>query len=299
SPVFIKDTPQEVDITFTFSSVALELESLVQGDFFNTFFTTYHKFIDLYTPLYNAQQKVQEILMTDRQVFPPPSDFMPTDFLQEDLSVDAQEVSITNISPAELDIQIKQGENGILFTASSSTIKDSVGISFDVVYTQEAFDNTVTRTVQASYDGREQVSPKLAITSGNEQTGSPGNKLPEALVVKVTNQKGEQIVNAKINWRVTSGNGQVASHADTTDRSGSAYADWTLGTSGNQEVIAELLDNQGKPIVDVRFTAQIEENDLVGVWVMRHARRWGWTWVDNDGVRERSYYDDEESFSGL
>lgn len=300
STVFIKDTPQEVDITFTFGSVALELEPLVQGAFFDKFFAAYHTFIDLYTPLYNGQQKVQELLMTEQQVFPPPSDFMPADFIQEDLSVDAKEISITNISPSGLDIQIAQGENGILFTASSATITDSIDISFDVVYTQEDFDNTVTKTISASYDGRQQEIYRLEVVSGNEQYGQYGSKLQEALVVKVTNQKGDPMVNAQVNWRVADGNGQVASYADTTDRTGAAYADWTLGASGNQEVLAELLDSQGSPIAEVRFTAEIEENDLVGLWVMKYARRWGWTWADNeDGVREQKPYNDEENSSGV
>ncbi len=300
SIVFIKDTPQEVDITFTFGSVALELESLVQSEFFGKFFATYHKFMELYTPLYNGQQKVQQLLLTEQQIFPPPSDFMPTDFVQEDLSVDAEEISITNISPTGLDIQIAQGENGILFTTSSATIIDSVDISFDIVYTQEEFEHTVTQTINASYDGREQETYRLEVASGNEQTGQYGNKLKEALMVKVTNQKGEPMVNAKVNWRIVGGNGQVIPHADTTDRTGTAYADWTLGTSGNQEVIAELLDNQGSAIAEVRFIAVIEENDLAGVWVMRSARRWGWTWGENeDGVRERKPYDGVENSSGL
>lgn len=50
----------------------------------------------------------------------------------------------------------------------------------------------------------------------------------------------------------------------------------------------------------INASYEIKENDLAGVWLMRSARRWGWTWEDNEnGVRERKPYDDVENSSGL
>lgn len=41
----------------------------------------------------------------------------------------------------------------------------------------------------------------------------------------------------------------------------------------------------------IHASYEIRENDLTGVWIMRSARRWGWSWGENeDGARSEGIY---------
>jgi hypothetical protein len=69
----------------------------------------------------------------------------------------------------------------------------------------------------------------LAIVSGNNQTGLAGSTLLNPLVVRVTDQYGNAVPGAAVGFAVTAGNGSVNPPSATTDASGLAQAQWTLG----------------------------------------------------------------------
>jgi hypothetical protein len=94
--------------------------------------------------------------------------------------------------------------------------------------------NPVRFTAQALPDAPSNV----AIESGNNQASRPGTKLAAPLVVLVTDQYGNPAPGASVRWSVASGGGSVTG-AGTTDASGQAAADWTLGsTTGAQTLTA-------------------------------------------------------------
>lgn len=294
--VFLNNVAQEVDITFTFGSVALELESRVQGSFFGELFAAYHKFIGIYTPLYNGQEKLQELLNTDKQILPPPSDLMPADYVQEDHPVTAEEIKIENISPAGLNINMEQGQNGIVFTASSSTITDSIDISFDVVYTQEEFDNTVVKTIHASYDGRQEPA-NMTIVSGDNQLGTPGQKLPEKLQIRVTDKNGNPYAGAQLLWQVSPNGGSLSAVETHSNSQGLASAEWTPSDAPYAHASVLLLDKDGIRIDSIGFSVQFET--IVGEWIaeelyqndfpdLLHVNRIGFlhSWDDLTGIPE-------------
>lgn len=312
--VFLNDVAQEIDITFTFGSVALELESRVQGAFFAELFAAYHKFINIYTPLYNGQEKLQELLNTDKQILPPPSELMPADYMQEEHPVTAEEIKIENISPAGLNINMEQGQNGIVFTASSSTITDSIDISFDVVYTQEEFDNTVVKTIHASYDGRQEPA-NMTIVSGDNQLGTPGQKLPEKLQIRVTDKNGNAYAGAQLLWKVSPNGGSLSAVETHSNSQGLASAEWTPSDAPYAHASVLLLDKDGIRIDSIGFSAQIETQSIIGKWfftarvVNNVAHYWQhdcsskvdyWEFTSNNIVNEMYYgVDCSEDFSQM
>jgi hypothetical protein len=91
----------------------------------------------------------------------------------------------------------------------------------------------------------------LSLMSGDNQAGQVGNLLPESLEVALTDEYGNPIVGADIQW--TAQNGSVSSAVSTTGSNGRAAVQWTLGLlPGTQHVNAAFAGVTGSPVV---FTA--------------------------------------------
>lgn len=72
----------------------------------------------------------------------------------------------------------------------------------------------------------------IQITQGNNQIGGPGQSLPQALVVHVTDSGGNTVVGAQVNWQVTAGAVTLSNVIGLTDNNGDASALATLGNIG-------------------------------------------------------------------
>ena len=70
----------------------------------------------------------------------------------------------------------------------------------------------------------------VAISSGNNQTGTPSAALAAPIAAKVTNAQGNPVAGKAVTFTVTRGGGTVASSTVTTDNSGVAQTTWTLGS---------------------------------------------------------------------
>jgi hypothetical protein len=71
----------------------------------------------------------------------------------------------------------------------------------------------------------------LAIVSGNAQAGIAGDPLANPLVVRVTDAHANPVAGVAVGWAVGSQCGAVSPPSSTTDASGIAQTNWTLGTS--------------------------------------------------------------------
>lgn len=72
---------------------------------------------------------------------------------------------------------------------------------------------------------------KLAIASGNEQTGTTGQKLPAPVVVRVSDAWDNVVAGATVTFAVTTGGGTIAPTSVATAADGRASAEWTVGTA--------------------------------------------------------------------
>lgn len=105
-------------------------------------------------------------------------------------------------------------------------------------------------------------TPKsLEITSGNNQTGFPGQQLPNPIQVRVKDSRGETFANVPVHFAITSGGGTVQDASVMTDADGYAQTTWTLGLSGIQQVSASVLKANGDNITgsSLIFNASIIE----------------------------------------
>lgn len=78
----------------------------------------------------------------------------------------------------------------------------------------------------------------LTITDGNNQSGTVGAPLPQSLVVRVDDQRGQPLPGATVTWTVTSGGGSVDRASGATGSDGTASARWTLGTQVGTNALA-------------------------------------------------------------
>jgi adhesin/invasin len=108
--------------------------------------------------------------------------------------------------------------------------------------------------------GKETTSPPpgpsaIALISGNNQTGTVGQALPQALVVKVMDKAGAGVGGVSVTWSVTSGGGSLSNGATVTDAQGQAQVTWTAGTvagTSNNSASATVSGLTGSPVT---FTA--------------------------------------------
>jgi uncharacterized protein (TIGR03437 family) len=95
----------------------------------------------------------------------------------------------------------------------------------------------------------------VQITQGNNQTGIPGQKLPLALVVRVTDSGGNTVVGGSVNWKViTSGTVTLSNVVSVTDSNGNASALATLGSTGG---VAQVMVTAGSASATFNLTVNI------------------------------------------
>jgi len=116
--------------------------------------------------------------------------------------------------------------------------------------------------------GKDSVSPtgqtpaNLTPASNVTQSGAVGTVMPNALVVKVTDQAGTPVANAAVAFAVTQGNGSTNPRVANTDSKGVATASWTLGTIlGPNEVTASVTGISSQ----VKFTATGSPGPVVSI----------------------------------
>jgi hypothetical protein len=94
------------------------------------------------------------------------------------------------------------------------------------------------------------VAASLEEVSGSGQGGAVGVPLPDSLRVRVTDAIGHAVPGISVNWSVVSGGGTISPGSTTTNGSGIAAAEFTLGPSeGQQQAQAEVTGLSGSPVV--------------------------------------------------
>src|SRR5690606_16908952 len=87
--------------------------------------------------------------------------------------------------------------------------------------------------------------------SGDGQTATVGQPLPQPLVVEVVDSYGNPIAGTSVNWSIGPVGGNVTPSSGTTDANGRAQAVWTLGTKAGEPRLTVMA---GQSAVTV-FTA--------------------------------------------
>jgi uncharacterized protein YjdB len=77
---------------------------------------------------------------------------------------------------------------------------------------------------------------RLAITSGQGQEAGPGDVLPDSLVVRALDRRGEPVPAMVVDFVVTDGGGTASPVSMPTDAQGYARTAWTLGSASDQRL---------------------------------------------------------------
>ncbi|MFL5520426.1 MAG: Ig-like domain-containing protein [Gemmatimonadales bacterium] len=97
----------------------------------------------------------------------------------------------------------------------------------------------------------------ISQAGGDLQVAATGSDLPVPLTARVTDSTGQPIPGVTVRWRVTVGDGAVASGTTPTDADGRASTGYRVGTAGgNEEVTAEVLDGTAVIGTPARFSAR-------------------------------------------
>ncbi len=101
--------------------------------------------------------------------------------------------------------------------------------------------------VAFSATGTADVAKNLALVSGDTQTGTVGTTLASNIVVRVTDQYGNNVSGTSVTFGAT--NGSVGSTPVVTNASGQAGTTWTIGTTtGAQAAAASASGLTGSPV---------------------------------------------------
>ncbi len=116
---------------------------------------------------------------------------------------------------------------------------------------------SVAAAVGTGCGGKESTAPPvpaaIASVSGDKQTGTVGQALPQPLVVRVTDKSGTAVSGVAVLWAATAGGGGLAASSTVTDPQGQASVIWTLGTTvGTNTAAATVSGLVGSPVT---FTA--------------------------------------------
>lgn len=102
-------------------------------------------------------------------------------------------------------------------------------------------------------------APRLAIYSGDQQTGAVGAPLPQPAVVRLTDLNGQPVPGVPVTFAVTGGGGSVTQTQATSTSAGLAQATWTLGTTAGANALVARYPNPPAPFApfpaSVAFTA--------------------------------------------
>ncbi len=99
----------------------------------------------------------------------------------------------------------------------------------------------------------EQIPRLLEVVSGSDQEGKAGSKLPNPVVIRVTDFGGTAVTGVTVSFAPEDGAGSVNPGSAVSDEEGLVSTEWTLGDSLGEQSIRIWFD--GGPLLWVRATA--------------------------------------------
>src|SRR5207302_324015 len=83
----------------------------------------------------------------------------------------------------------------------------------------------------------------IALVAGTNQRAVAGKALPQAVVVRATNRRGNAASGKRVTFRVADGHGSVEPATAVTDGDGRARTTWTLGADPGRQTLFASVEN--------------------------------------------------------
>jgi adhesin/invasin len=185
--------------------------------------------------------------------------------LMEPLVVEVRDQNGDGISGVTVEWAVTAGGGSL--SASSSTSGSDGRTSVTLTAGSSEGTNTVTATVSGltgspiSFDAAAVAPATITIDAGNNQSARTSQPLANPLVVEVTAGDAGPVPGATVDWMVTGGGGSLSSASSTTDASGLASNQLTLGSG----VGANTVEAAAAPSVTANFTADATQPVMVTV----------------------------------
>lgn len=148
------------------------------------------------------------------------------------------------LSGATVSFTTNDGSGSPFMATATSDADGKASVSWTLGTTVGAQTLTATSggtSVQVTAIGIEvKVATSLVLESGGDQSGRAGAKLTNPVVIKVTDQSGAPFQGATVTFTVTEGNvgtSTVKTIDATTDATGMANVNWTLGTTEGAQTL--------------------------------------------------------------
>jgi hypothetical protein len=116
----------------------------------------------------------------------------------------------------------------------------------------------------------EPIASSIEILSGNNQTGTPGQELPNSIEVIVKDINGDPIEDITVNFSIIEG--AVSTQQTSTNANGIASTIWTLGsTQGEQILTVTAFESDGSKQLlgsplNFLATSICDANIMEGTW---------------------------------
>ena len=187
---------------------------------------------------------------------------------------EAGAIASITLSPGQLQLQTSQsatltaeaadGFGNIVSPASLSWSSDDpavASVASNGVVTGVAAGGTTIRTSAGGVAAAASITitdtpstpTTLEAKQGGGQTGIVGSELTDALQVRLLDEDGDPIQGEQIDWEIMSGGGLLAASVGTTDASGQASVNWTLGSAAGPQIARAVYP--GLPEVTFQATA--------------------------------------------
>ncbi len=171
----------------------------------------------------------------------------------------ALQVLVTRDGTPEAGITVQWRTTGVgaILNPASSTTADDGTASTRWTLGQAAGLQTAQAIVPgaggspAGFTATAQPGPPIALvkSSGDAQTARTGSILPQLIVARVTDQFGNPVSGASVQWTVTGGGGSVNPATTASNQQGLAATAWMLGgTAGPNTLQASAAGLAGSPL---------------------------------------------------
>ena len=151
--------------------------------------------------------------------------------------------------------RMASGGDGVALSTSAgslSSVTDNGDGTYTAVFTSSTTAGTATITGSVNGEGMEDSAEvqvragpaaNVAVTAGNNQTGTVGSALPVSLQVRVTDAHGNVVGGATVQWSTSNGSASPAS--GQTGSNGRASTTWSLGTTPGRQSLQASVSGAG------------------------------------------------------
>lgn len=125
----------------------------------------------------------------------------------------------------------------------------------------------------------------LGVVAGSDQSGLAGAPLPQAIVVRALDRRGNPVSGKAVDFKLREGQGSVEPAVIRTDAEGRARAVWTLGSYPGRQTLLASVENVDSALRIVSEAEPVAENTRIAPVTASLTGRAGEAVAESVGIR--------------